>query len=517
MKKFNFDSIPPVETTAGLVKGYQFGTTYTFKGIPYAEAKRFQMPTAPTPWEGVKDATSYGMVHPLMSEEVPTGELLVPHRYWPQSEHCQSVNIWTQSIDKDAKKPVLVWLHGGGFFAGSSIEQKAYNGDNLSVEGDIVVVSLNHRLNILGFMDLSPFGDKYKNSANAGLADLVESLRWIRDNIANFGGDPDNVTIFGQSGGGMKVSALMQIPEAEGLFHKGMIMSGVAGDFMPAYENISGEKIVNALLEELKFDDVEQLETVPFLTLVDAYNKVAPPLMMQGEYVGNNPAVDDYYLGEPQVYGFSEQAKKTPILIGSVYGEFNFAPSPYNKHEMSEEEMLEVVRERFQDNTEEIVQLFKEAYPNREIIDLTQLDMLFRPLKTEYALAKAKHPESETYSYMFNLDFPVQNDKPAWHCADIPFFFNNIELVPSANIDGVSEKLQSQMAQALINFTKTGNPNHEGIPTWNPTTEGNEETIIFDKEVTVANNFDHKLMKRLSEVLPKMTIADILGAGDVQH
>ena len=159
-------------------------------------------------------------------------------------------------------------LHGGGFFAGSSIEKLAYDGANMSHYGDVVVVSLNHRLNILGFLDLSPFGKKYKNSANAGLADLVEALHWIKDNIAQFGGDPDNITLFGQSGGGMKISALMQIPDAQGLFHKGMIMSGVAGDFMPPCQGGDGTLIVKALLEELNLslsEDVYKRQLLIFI------------------------------------------------------------------------------------------------------------------------------------------------------------------------------------------------------------------------------------------------------------
>ena len=171
------------------------------------------------------------MFCPLMNQDVPNGELMVPHRYWPMDENCQYLNIWTGSLDPEAKKPVMVWLHGGGFFAGSSIEQVAYDGTNLCQTGDVVVVSLNHRLNILGYLNLSDYSEKYARSANAGTADMVEALRWIRDNIAQFGGDPDNVTLFGQSGGGMKVTVLMQTPEADGLFHKGIIQSGVLDKF----------------------------------------------------------------------------------------------------------------------------------------------------------------------------------------------------------------------------------------------------------------------------------------------
>ena len=145
---------------------------------------------------------------------------MVPHMYWSEKEDCQNLNIWTPSIRDGRKRPVMVWLHGGGFSAGSSIEQLAYDGENLSRAGDVVVVSVNHRLNVLGYLNLSPFGEKYQDSANAGNLDLIAALEWIRDNIEGFGGDPENVTLFGQSGGGVKVWSLLQMPEADGLFHK---------------------------------------------------------------------------------------------------------------------------------------------------------------------------------------------------------------------------------------------------------------------------------------------------------
>ena len=165
----------------------------------------------------------------MIDPETAVGEIMVPHRYWPKDENCQYLNIWTQSLDTEAKRPVMVWFHGGGFSAGSSIEQVSYDGENLSKFGNVVVVTVNHRLNILGYLDLSPYGvEKYWNSGNVGNADLVASLQWIHDNIAQFGGDPENVTIFGQSGGGAKVTSLMNTPAADGLFQKGIVMSGIA-------------------------------------------------------------------------------------------------------------------------------------------------------------------------------------------------------------------------------------------------------------------------------------------------
>ena len=256
---------PVVQTEAGKLRGYVWNDTFIFKGIKYADAKRFRRPEKVQPWEGIRDVQSYGMVCPLLEQDKPGMELLVPHMYWPMDENCQYLNIWTQSIDKEAKKPVMVWLHGGGFFAGSSIEQIAYDGENMSREGDVVVVSLNHRLNVLGYLDLSPFGEEYEASANVGSFDMIAALQWVQDNIAAFGGDPDNVTIFGQSGGGAKVWTLMQMPEADGLFHKGIVQSGIY-EMLGDVENQDGTQIVEAILKELGLGrgDVKQLETIPY-------------------------------------------------------------------------------------------------------------------------------------------------------------------------------------------------------------------------------------------------------------
>ena len=262
-KEFNCSHTHPVvQTKAGKLRGFVVDGTYTFHGIKYADARRFQMPQPPQPWEGVKDALSYGYVSPILNRETAAGEVKIPHRYWPKDEHCQYLNLWTRSLDPEANRPVMVWFHGGGFRDGSSIEHVAYDGENLCRYGDVVVVTVNHRLNILGYLDLSPYSEKYANSGNAGNADLVASLQWIKDNIRQFGGDPNNVTIFGQSGGGGKVSSLMQTPAANGLFHKAIIMSGVyEGTKCPP--NPDSRPLVQAMLAELGLteDQVGQLET----------------------------------------------------------------------------------------------------------------------------------------------------------------------------------------------------------------------------------------------------------------
>jgi len=514
VKEFRYDDVPVIETKSGKLKGYSFDHVYIFKGIPYAQAKRFQMPTEVDAWDGVKDVTTYGYVCPLMSQEKPSAELLVPHRYWPQDEHCQNLNIWTESLDTNAKKPVLVWLHGGGFVAGSSIEQEAYDGFNMCKEGDVVVVSVNHRLNILGYMDLSPFGEKYANSANAGHADLVAALKWINENISKFGGDPENVTLFGQSGGGMKVTGLMQIPSANGLFHKAIVMSGVSdGKLLPTPEG-DGTKIVKALLDKLGLgeNEVDRLETIPYQELVQAYKEVSPTVSQQGGYVGCGPMVNDFYLGEPLLTGFTEHAQSIPMLIGSVYGEFAFAPLPFNRATLTDEEMKEILTKKFGEQTEELIALFKAAYPDKKAIDLLTLDRVFRKPHKDLAKLQAQHQQAPAYLYNFTFEFPYQNGKTAWHCSDIPFVFHNANKVEICNVPGVSDKLEKQVFMAFIQFARTGNPNHKDLPHWPAVTTEDEPTMIFDRSCEVRHNYDDALLAKL----PPFSLAELFSQ-DIQH
>lgn len=487
---------PVVQTKAGKLRGYIVDGTYTFHGIKYADAKRFQAPTPPASWEGVRDALSYGYVAPLLEREGAQGEIMVPHRYWPKDEHCQYLNLWTQSIDPHAKKPVMVWLHGGGFSAGSSIEHIGYDGENLSKFGDVVVVTLNHRLNILGYLDLSPYGEKYANSGNAGNADLVSALEWVRDNISAFGGDPDNVTIFGQSGGGAKVFNLMQIPKADGLFHKGIIMSGVFDDMMKPASHDS-RPLIRAMLDYLGMSEsqIEEWETMPYERLAEAYTAVAPEIEKQGHYVGNCPLENDFYVGDPRDVGFTDHAKTIPVIVGSVYGEFDFGPGIANKHGLTEEEQLAMVRKRLGGHTEELAELFHQCYPEKCLVDILSLDSVCREPSKDFARKKGAHPEAPTYCYLFNFDLPYDDGHCAWHCADIPFFFHNTDKVLICNVSGVSDLLEDRMASSFVNFARYGVPSCPSLPEWPPCTADDVPTMIFDRECTVRHNHDDALYK----------------------
>ncbi len=337
-KVFRFDDVPPVQTKEGELKGYFWNGAYIFKGIQYANAKRFHMPERVEPWDGVKDATTYGPVCPILQKETPSAELLVPHRYWPSDENCLNLNVWSRTLDERAKKPVLVWFHGGGYTMGSAIEQEAYDGANMCKNGDVVLVTVNHRLNIFGCMDLSFLGKEYENSGSLILADLVAALEWVRDNISNFGGDPDNVTIFGQSGGGMKVTGLMQTPSADGLYHKAVVMSGVAdGKLLPEpKKGVTCESLAKAMAKNIAGksmfsigkSDIKLLEKASVEDLIKAYNKVFMPIAIAKGNIAMSPTPNNYYLGEPLfTKSFTKYGEEIPLMVGSVFGEFSFSPN----------------------------------------------------------------------------------------------------------------------------------------------------------------------------------------------
>lgn len=511
-QRFICDASTIVKTKAGLLQGFLLDDIYAFHGIKYADAKRFRLPTPVKPWEGVKTALAYGYVSPMLSQDTPTNELLVPHRYWPMDEDCQYLNIWTQTLDPGAKKPVLFWLHGGGFSAGSSIEQVAYEGDNMSRFGDCVVVTINHRLNILGYLDLSPFGDKYKNSGNAGHADIVAALQWVHDNISQFGGDPGNVTVFGQSGGGGKVSCLLQTPAADGLFHRGIIQSGVAGDDLlgRSNEDGNGTEIVNAMLRELGLpeNDPEPLETLPYARLAEAYNKVSPAVARSGHYIGCSPIADGYYLGDPMIHGFTEHAKTIPVMIGTAMCEFmGFAPAAPGEDD--EAAVLAGLKPIFGDRTDEAVTLYRKAFPGKKLAYLTKLDMFFRQASWQYAMKKAEVSSAPVFSYMFTYEFPYDGGKPAWHCSEIPFAFHNAERVAVCNEPGVTDAMQDNIFGAWISFARNGDPNHAGIPQWLSCTGAHEYCMIMDREFDLRTDFDHQLMELFLAKMPRVAFGEL--------
>lgn len=505
---------PVVQTKSGLIRGFIIDDIYTFHGIKYADAGRFMQPEPVKPWDGIKDALSYGAICPMLESPAVSGEVLIPHRFWPENEHCQYLNIWTKSIDSLAKKPVMVWLHGGGFSTGSSIEQIAYEGENLAAYGDVVVVTVNHRLNILGYLDMSSFGKKYNNSVNAGMADLVEALKWVRDNISQFGGDPGNVTIFGQSGGGHKVMTLGQIPDAEGLFHRAIVMSGVAE--FGSGNDIDHAELVRLLLGELVIPEkeVEKLEKVSFYDLSKAFSHVLKKVRRDGKTVNWRPQKNEWFPGDVLDNGVSDFAKTVPTIVGTVIAEFGFMPGIQGKNEMSPEERREIVRSRYGDDADELIRVFKAAYPDKNEVELLYLDSTFRAPAVKYAEIKSKTSSAPVYAYLFAAEFDYEGGKSAWHCSEIPFFFHNCAIVPIANIEGITDKLEEEMAGAFISFARTGNPNHKNLADWEAFTPDNRVTMVFDRKTGARTGFDDELYEVVKRVIKPFSIIMVGNSGE---
>ncbi len=496
---------PVAETRQGRLRGVKIDSTYIFRGVKYADAKRFHMPEPVQPWEGIREAFQFGHVCCELNTPIPHDQYTVPHYFFPQSEDCQYLNIWTQSLDKTKKRPVMVWMHGGGWFSGSSLEIYSYDGENLSRFGDVVVVSLNHRLNVLGYLDLSRYGEQYKNSVNAGLADLVAALRWIHENIENFGGDPGNVTIFGQSGGGAKVLSMLQTPAADGLFHRAIMQSGGAqGRHAPNHEQARADSqwMAAKIIERLGItpDRIEEIETVDWYDLAQATGEAIWLFSKEtGRRAGWAPIYDgEYYFGHPGAYGFREESKHIPMLVGSVYAEF---ASNYDrpigdgqKNKWSEEYKLQLYRERFGEKADAVLAAFRKAYPGRNIADVFFTDLNSRKNCGAFLKLRAECGAAPCYNWLFALESPFNGGTLPWHNAEEPYVFYNADYIESAYIPQVSEKLQKIMAGAWVAFAETGDPNHEGMPAWHPVTPDSVPTMVFDRETWEGVDHDAELI-----------------------
>jgi para-nitrobenzyl esterase len=433
-------------------------------------------------------------------------EFVFHHDWGYTSEDCMRVNVWTPGINDGKKRPVMFWIHGGGFTAGSSQELPSYDGESLAKTGDVVVVSINHRLNILGFLDLSAYGEKYKHSANASILDIKAALEWVKENIANFGGDPGNVTIFGQSGGGAKVNTLMAMPSAKGLFHKAINESGSFRMNMlekPTTQAIAAE-VLKAL--NLQPNQVDSLQTMPFAQLSEAGKKALKIIADQMKAAGKplpgfglswSPSVDGddlpYQLFSKEAF---ELSKDVPLLIGTVKNEFmpslgaGLSNAPLDK-------VTEFIRKQRGDKADAYIATVKQAYPNdTKPSDLLDIDVMFRPGAVTQANEKSALTNgAPVYMYLFTWQSPVMDGKyKAVHCMELAFAFNNIHRCEEMT-GGTKEAyaLADKVSKAWINFARSGNPNHKGLPDWPAYNSSNTSTMHFDNKCAVMPQMDKAL------------------------
>lgn len=489
--KTNQNQQPVVKTTSGAISGSIEDGIFMFKGVPYARAERFMPPQDPEAWDGVLVCNEFGPVAKQVVAWIADSTM--------DEKKLFSVNVWTQGISDDKKRPVMLWLHGGGFHVGSSNDPMTY-GKALAKKGDVVVVSVNHRLNILGYLDLSACGEKYAQSANVGMLDIVKALEWIRDNIEKFGGNPSDVTIFGESGGGGKVGTLMCMPAAQGLFQKAIIQSGTMLNVMTKEQS---QGLGLAVLENLGLtaDDADRLDTIPYADLLkagnDAIAKISGPRRPGSPTMfGFVPSADGVVLlQQPFSPGFADISKDIPLMIGTTFNEL--MRTFYAEKDLTTEQAKERLAKEYGDRTNQYVDLFAKAYPDYTPQDLLSIDNVFRPFTIRTADARAVPGNAPVYAYLLAWKSQVDSaSKGSFHGLDIPLAFYNVDLRPdwTGNSDE-AWKLADKMSTAWLNFAKTGNPNAEGVlPKWEPYTAENGATMYFDNECRIVNNHDRELM-----------------------
>ena len=516
--------IAVVETAQGKVQGYIHNGIFTYHGIPYAEAERFMPPEKVKPWEGVRLALTYGPMSPQSTAR--EDDIFPPHWFWPHWEprnqptddHCQNLNVWTPGLD-GKKRPVMVWLHGGGHMMGSATVEDVYDGENLSRVEDVVVVSVNHRLNVVGFLDLSAYGGKYKDSFNQSTRDIVAALEWVHENIAAFGGDPNNVTVFGQSGGGAKVLTLMATPAAKGLFHKGIVQSGgTEGSGMTITDPEVSRYVTELTLKNLNIqpDNLDALKDVPYAELNAAANKALAQVAEEKNIVNAlgrrslmwAPVRDGkYIIDNPAGEKFIDQAKDIPLMIGSVLNEWISMPllaqmataQSDNKNTWTEEQVEAKLTEKYGDKATAVVKAFLKAYPYKKSVDALYVDSWLRTRAAKTANLKADQKGAPVYSYVFTWETPIMGGYAmAYHCSELPFVFNNIALSEMATGGGkAAQVLADRMSHAWASFARTGNPNHDGLPNWPAYTREGRAVMLFDNEPVVIEHHDDELMSLL--------------------
>ena len=497
---------PVVQVKGGKLRGFKDGRIFTFLGVPYADAERFEMPRPVAAWEGIKNAQSWGPVCPIpQSTSVGSDDVVFPHRYWVENEHCQVLNVWTQSTAAKARKPVMVWMHGGGFTNGSSMESYAYDGKALSEFGDVVAVSVNHRLNVIGTLDVSAYGPEYANSRNTGMADLVAALQWIHENIEVFGGDPGNVTIFGQSGGGGKVTRLMHMPAAKGLFHKVICESGSTVNYRdtePAKVIQNGQMVAAEILRSLNLDgsQIDKLKKLPYRDLLAAGNAANQAVGKQlGRAMGWDPVADDVYV----LREFCDWADSIPYIAGNVMSEFssNLAKGELTKNEWSQKEIDERLTAAFGDKKDEIVAEFKKVQPRKKIQDALFLDNRFKRGTKIMLAQKLEKSKAPVFTYIFTYEYQINGGVTAFHCSEIAFAFHALNEPHLRIATGGAPSalaLQDKVSQAWVNFARTGNPSQPGLA-WKPYTLAGRETMVFDTVSEIRSVDDDKLLSLLPQ------------------
>jgi para-nitrobenzyl esterase len=499
-----------VEVSGGELLGYTDNGVHTFRGVPYATAERFQRSEPVPAWEGVKPALTYG---PTCSQSANDTVSLTEFINFsganlPQNEQCLYANIWTKSVDAEAKKPVIVWIHGGGYSTGASNELSFYDGRNIAATGDAVFVSVNHRLNVLGYTDLSSYGDEYAASGNLGQLDLVDALAWVNENIDQFGGDPDNVTIIGQSGGGGKVLSLMGMPQAEGLFDRAIAMSPTT----TWRDSVAAQAQTDALWAAAGVapGDVATLSTMPYLELLAAAKEAG---FQAGPVTGTEVLPEAPVTPEGT---FTDVSSDVPLIVSTVLGEFasnlgnmSYALNPAEplnayQPELSDSDIEALLEERYGDRADEVTAAFAKAYPGHEPHEVLWIEdgSFFGGGRVLVSEARAAQGAAPVYTAVTAKMLPVFGGVTPPHTGgDIPFWFLNADKMKHI-IAGEEEQffdLQQTMFGAILAFAQSGDPSTDALD-WPEYTAADQSVMVFDTDSEARDHHEVELYKLLAEV-----------------
>ncbi|GAB1269050.1 carboxylesterase/lipase family protein [Aurantivibrio infirmus] len=471
---------PVVETAQGKVRGLtNTRGIHVFKGMRYGAAtageKRFLPPTAPPSWAGVQDAFNYGDQSPQAQTRLAADEAM--------TDDCLRINVWTPGID-NAKRPVMLWFHGGGFEAGNGSEA-LYEGTNIAHRGDVVVATINHRLNVFGHCYLGGvLGEDFQQSGNAGFLDLVASMKWVKENIAAFGGDPDNVMIYGQSGGGRKVSLSYASPFAKGLFHKGVVQSG-SHLKVQSVERANG--LTENLLKELGIakKDARKLQTIDIPTLTKVQRKV-----IAAAGARFSPMLDGTtFVTQPWLPDAPTISSHLPMMLGhnqtELTNQMGGIEGIFDMNEAQAKARLKGFV--LDDEVDQAYEIFKASRPQANPSEVFFKIVSARGYGRDQTIMAEQRVKAggsgNTYVYKLMWRQPVEGGRRvSQHSLDLPFVFDNV--AAGAHMTGpeteATKAMVNNMANAWIAFAKKGDPNNSSIPAWQPFELNNRNTMMFD-------------------------------------